>query len=349
MSQDLQPRFEPHAAGEMASMFDDVSGRYDFLNRVMTLGQDGAWREAMWRAVPEDAHVVLDLCTGSGVSLPGLRRPGRVVLGMDVSFQMLEVAQAQYGTSGWAPRIACSDAFRLPLRDGSLDAITIAFGVRNLRPRPAALAELARVLRPGGTLVVLEASAPAPGALHPFHAFWVRHMIPLFGRLSPDPSAYRYLSASIFEFGHGPEFVRDMAAQGFTLVREKAFLLGATRLWVARRGGAVGQNHAADSQAVRNARGESGENPQSPRGAPAVADEARAWLGVQALTSGALTAALGYAVYTWLNFRALLPLTEIQRFALWTLLIAGLVLFGARTVWLGLRFAAAGKGSDRVG
>lgn len=349
MSQDLQPRFEPHAATEMASMFDDVSGRYDFLNRVMTLGQDGAWRDAMWRAVPEDARVVLDLCTGSGVSLPGLRRPGRLVLGMDVSFQMLEVAQAQYGTTGWAPRLACSDAFRLPLRDGSLDAITVAFGVRNLRPRAAAMAELARVLRPGGTLVVLEASAPAPGPLRPFHAFWVRHMIPLFGRLSPDPSAYRYLSASIFEFGHGPQLVADMAGAGFTLAREKAFLLGATRLWVARRGGKVGQNHAGDFSAVRNARGDSGEIPQSASAAAAAADEARAWLGVQALTSAALTGALGYATWTWLNFRGLLPLTEFQKAALWTLLIAGLAIFGGRTVWLGLRFAAAGKGSDRVG
>ena len=70
-------------------MFDDVSGRYDLLNRIMSLGQDRAWREAMWRGVPEDAHAVLDLCTGSGVSLPGLRRPGRRVLAIDVSLRML--------------------------------------------------------------------------------------------------------------------------------------------------------------------------------------------------------------------------------------------------------------------
>lgn len=344
MSEDLQPRFEPHAANEMASMFDDVSGRYDFLNRVMTLGQDGAWREAMWRAVPGDARVVLDLCTGSGVSLPGLRRPGRTVLGMDVSFQMLEVAQAEQGSGGWAPRLACSDAFHLPLRDGALDAITIAFGVRNLRPRETAMAELARVLRAGGTLVVLEASAPAPGWLHPFHAFWVRHMIPLFGRLSPDPSAYRYLSASIFEFGHGPEFVRALEGAGFALVARRSFLLGATRLWVARRAGALGQNPAGDPTAVRNARQASGDSPQA-AAAPAVRPaEARSWLAAQAGVSAVLTLALMYGLAEWAKSQARLPLNDAQRFAGWLLLGLGIAVFAARTVWLGLKYAATEQG-----
>src|SRR5262245_62531553 len=122
-------------------MFDDVSGRYDLLNRIMSLGQDRAWRAAMWRSVPEDARAVLDLCTGSGVSLPGLRRPGRLVLGVDVSLRMLEIAAHAQGRSGWAPRLVCADGFRLPLPPGALDAITIAFGIRNLRPREEALTE----------------------------------------------------------------------------------------------------------------------------------------------------------------------------------------------------------------
>lgn len=349
MSEDLQPRFQPHAANEMASMFDDVSGRYDFLNRVMTLGQDGAWRQAMWNAVPGDARVVLDLCTGSGVSLSGLRRPGRTLLGMDVSFQMLEVAQAEMGTAGWAPRLACADAFHLPLRDGALDAITVAFGVRNLRPRVTALTELARAMRPGATLVVLEASAPAPGPLRPFHAFWVRHMIPLFGRLSPDPSAYRYLSASIFEFGHGPEFARDLSAAGFELVSGKAFLLGATRLWVARRTGKVGQNRATLPATVQAARQDSGDSPQGAPGEAARADEARTWLGAQAAVSAALTVTLAWALVTWAKYHDSLPLTGFQRSAGWVLLVLGLAVFAARTGWLALRFSAAGRGSSRIG
>src|SRR6185295_14545419 len=111
-------RFEPRAAREMACMFDDVSGRYDLINALMTLGQDGAWRAELAHQVPERARVVLDLCTGNGVSLRGLTRAGRLVLGMDVSLRMLERAALDLPGTGWAPRLACADAFQLPLRDG---------------------------------------------------------------------------------------------------------------------------------------------------------------------------------------------------------------------------------------
>ncbi len=337
-------RFEPHAARAMASMFDGVSARYDLLNRLMTLGQDGAWREAMARAVPGDARVVLDLCTGSGVSLTGLRRPGRTLLGMDVSLGMLEVAQAQQGTEGWAPRLACADGFRLPLRDGALDAVTVAFGIRNLRPRSASLPEIARVIRPGGLLVVLEATAPGPGPLRPLLAAYVRHGIPLLGRLSPDPSAYRYLSESIFEFGSGPEFEADLAAAGFTVVSRRAFLVGASRLWVARRGGALGQNPAAAARTVQAATGEAGETAHAARAGGADLGAPVAWLAAQAALSAALTVVLGWALAVWTKSYADLPLSPPQRTAGWVLLVAGLAGFGVRTVWLGLRLAAGARG-----
>jgi demethylmenaquinone methyltransferase/2-methoxy-6-polyprenyl-1,4-benzoquinol methylase len=332
-------RFEPHAARAMASMFDDVSGRYDLLNRVMTLGQDGAWREAMWRAVPADARVVLDLCTGSGVSLPGLRRPGRTVLGIDVSLAMLEVAQDEHGGPGWAPRLACADAFRLPLRDGALDAVTVAFGVRNLRPRVGALVEISRALKPGGVLVVLEATAPAPGPLAPAHGAWIRHVIPFAGRLSPDPTAYRYLSESIFEFGDGSAFERDLAAAGLEVAARRSFLLGATRLWVARRAGDVGQNRAASPAGVQNATAA----PAGDRPATIAAAGSRSWLGVATATSVALTAALAWGLVLWIKSNASLPLSPAQRLLGWGLLVIGLVVFGARSVWLGLRLGASAR------
>ncbi len=337
-------RFEPHAARAMASMFDDVSGRYDLLNRIMTLGQDRAWREAMWRGVPDDARVVLDLCTGSGVSLPGLRRPGRTVLGVDVSFAMLEAARDRHGGPGWSPRLACADAFRLPLRAGAVDAITVAFGVRNLRPRATALAELARVLRPGGVLSVLEATAPPPGPLRPLHHAWLRHVIPFAGRLSPDPTAYRYLSESIFEFGAGPEFERDLGAAGFRVEARTAFLLGATRLWVARRTGEAGRDAPGPSGPVRNAATSPNGTGEGGGSATERSAEARAWLGVAAITSSALTLALGWALGVWIKSNAELPLSGPQRAMGWTLLVAGLVVFGVRSVYYALRYAAAGRG-----
>ena len=336
-------RFQPHASTAMASMFDDVSGRYDLLNRVMTLGQDGAWREAMWSTVPADAHVVLDLCTGSGVSLPGLRRPGRVVLGVDISFAMLEVARDTHGGPGWAPRVACADAFHLPLRDGSVDAVTVAFGVRNLRPRVAGLAEIARVLRPGGTLSVLEAAAPGPGPLRAPHSFWVRHIIPLAGRLSPDPTAYRYLSESIFEFGAGPEFERDLAQAGLEVAGRRSFMLGATRLWVAHRGPVVGQNRVIAPAVVRDARSSGSAGAPRLEAADTMTAEVAGWRMAQAAIAGALTLALVWALGMWASVNADLPLTGFQRATGWSLLVISLLGFAVRCLWLLLRISAGTK------
>jgi demethylmenaquinone methyltransferase/2-methoxy-6-polyprenyl-1,4-benzoquinol methylase len=336
-------RFQPHASTAMASMFDDVSGRYDLLNRVMTLGQDGAWREAMWSTVPADAHVVLDLCTGSGVSLPGLRRTGRVVLGVDISLAMLEVARDTYGGAGWAPRVACADAFHLPLRNGSVDAVTVAFGVRNLRPRGEGLAEIARVLRPGGTLSVLEAAAPGPGPLYSMHSFWVRHVIPLAGRLSPDPTAYRYLSESIFEFGAGPEFERDLALAGLEVARRRSFMLGATRLWVAQRGPLVGQNRATARPTGQDARSAVSAGATRPEASGSSTAEAAGWQMAQAALAGALTLALGWALRMWASVNVDLRLTSFQRATGWTLLVIALVGFSLRTAWLLLRISVGAK------
>src|SRR5262249_50000858 len=110
-------RFRPHAADDMAEMFDQVTPHYDLLNTILSLGRDAAWRRAMTEAVPRDAHAVLDLCTGNGISLAGLRRPGRLVIGIDVSLGMLHAAAEAERRTGWAPRLVCADGFRLPLRD----------------------------------------------------------------------------------------------------------------------------------------------------------------------------------------------------------------------------------------
>ncbi len=277
-------------------MFDQVSPRYDLLNALMTLGRDGSWRRAMWAEVPEHATQVLDLCTGSGVSLPGLRRPGRLVIGADVSLRMLEVAAAETESAGWAPRLVAADAFRLPFSEATLDAVTVAFGMRNLRPRDAALRELSRVLKPGGVLVVLEAAAPRPGPFAPFHRFHLRHVVPLLGRLSPDPAAYAYLARSIEEFGSGETFERDLGAAGFTVPRTRSFLLGATRLWVAA---APGVQPARSSVAPRS---------ELPHPAAAGGAEWRWWIGVQLLLSTLLTVALVVAFVMFLNPRTSLAL-----------------------------------------
>jgi len=325
-------RFRPHAAPEMASMFDAVTARYDLINALMTLGQDGAWRAALAGAVPPRAITVLDLCTGNGVSLDGLTRPGRLVIGLDVSMGMLEDASTRLPARGWAPRLVCADAFHVPLRDASLDAVTIGFGIRNLRPRRAALEELRRGLAPGGVLAVLEASAPRPGWFAPFHRFHLRSIVPLLGRLSPDPSAYRYLSDSIFEFGDGLGFEADLKATGFRLVRSRSFLLGATRLWVA----------TAPAGALHDARSSRPDRGESPHAAADPGRRERGWPLVQLGLSVLLTGVIAIGLIRFAIAAKNLPLLGWQRFGLGALLVLGLVAFALRSLILAARSGRGG-------
>lgn len=314
----------------MAHMFDDVSGRYDLLNRLMTLGRDASWREAMAREVPDDARVVLDLCTGNGVSLEGLREPGRIAIGMDTSMLMLRQAVEAHGRAGWAPRFACADAFRIPLRDHAVDAITVAFGVRNLRPRVEALREMRRVLAPGGTLVVLEALAPSSGPLAPAHRLWVRRVIPLAGRLSPDPSAYEYLSRSIIEFGSAGAFSADLREAGFELIGFRSFMLGATGLWVAEP--SPGPAHRLQTARLGEvARG------RMPTRAALRSAEWRTWTAVQLAVSTLVFVGLLLAWFLYRNSSADMPLEFWQRRMAALLLGVAVVGFGLRSVLLAWR------------
>jgi hypothetical protein len=242
----------------------------------------------------------------------------------------------------------------LPLRSRSVDAATAAFGVRNLRPRGEALAELARVLRPGGVLAVLEAAAPRPGWFAPFHRFHLRHVIPLAGRLSDDPSAYQYLSRSIFEFGSGPEFESDLAAAGFELIARRSFLLGATRLWVGRLGGIPDQTWAGGAgrggASPTGAESPSNREPSLQFAMPEALSRSempqpggswdsgwRAWRVAQAVVSAAILAAL--LVAAWVCWRELpnLALPLWQRRGLVTLVGLAIAVFALRTVFLALR------------
>jgi len=325
----------PHAAHELSGMFDQVSDRYDFLNRVLSLGQDRAWREAMWASVPDDARAVLDLCTGTGSSLEGLRQPGRLVVGVDVSLEMLRIAGGDQRSTGWAPRLVCADGFHLPLADHSFDAITVAFGVRNLRPRRDALEEMRRVLVPGGRLIVLEATAPERGFTAPFHRFYLRHVVPFAGRLSRDPSAYSYLGQSILDFGSGERFEEDLGAASFTIAERRSFLLGATRLWVSHSKGGSGQSSAAlqDARSGRAIRG------ILPRPAGARGSEWRVWAGTQLVLSLALVAALVYGLWVVLNSGVRLPLAGWNRPLAIALLAGGALAFGLRALTLLARLA----------
>jgi demethylmenaquinone methyltransferase/2-methoxy-6-polyprenyl-1,4-benzoquinol methylase len=187
-------------SGEIRGMFGRIAHRYDLLNRVLSLGQDVLWRRALSRAVARSgARRVLDVCTGTADV--ALALPAEIqVLGTDFCLPML--ARGRRKVLGRRRRLPlfAGDALALPVATASVDAVTVAFGVRNFEDLGAGLTELIRVLRPGGWLFILEFSQPR-GPLAPLLGWWARTVPPRVGRwLSGDPEAYSYLPASVSTF-----------------------------------------------------------------------------------------------------------------------------------------------------
>jgi demethylmenaquinone methyltransferase/2-methoxy-6-polyprenyl-1,4-benzoquinol methylase len=181
------------------SMFDRIAPVYDLMNRVMTVGLDQRWRRLAVREVVWPGDRVLDACCGTGdLAVEAERRGGRVV-GLDFSPRMLERARLKSGTIEWVQ----GDALALPFSDGEFDAATVGFGVRNLEDLESGLRELARVLRSGGKVAVLEITRPR-GILRPFFRLWFDVLVPLAGKVLPGGKAYTYLPASVRRFP-GPE------------------------------------------------------------------------------------------------------------------------------------------------
>lgn len=225
------------------SMFGRIACRYDLANRLVSGGMDVRWRQklvaAVRRAQPRD---VLDLATGSGDVAFALSRglPARTeILGMDFCQPMLDQADAKKRAGGDKRysnvRFRCGDALALPLAEGSFDALTISFGLRNLADRPRGLGEMRRVLRPGGHLFVLEFSQPHR-AFRPFYFFYLRRLLPrIAGAVTGDRAAYRYLNNTIEEFP-GPEALsREIRAAGFSQVSAQGMTFGTVALHVAQR------------------------------------------------------------------------------------------------------------------
>ena len=198
------------APDAVRAMFDRIAPVYDAMNRTMTLGLDRRWRRAAAEAVVRYGDRVLDACCGTGDLAIAAKEAGGSVTGLDFSPRMLERARAKSREIEWVQ----GDLLALPFDDASFDAATVGFGVRNLDDLELGLAELRRVLRPGGRLAILEITQPR-GVLAPFYRLWFDRLVPLLGRVLPGGSAYTYLPASVRRFP-GPE---DLAA----LLREAGF------------------------------------------------------------------------------------------------------------------------------
>lgn len=174
-------------------MFDRIAWRYDLLNSVLTFGLDRYWRRAALRAAHiEPGDVVLDLAAGTGELCRLAMKRGAVLLGVDLSAGMLAVARRRADCA-----LIQADAEALPIPDGSVDAVTCGFALRNFVALEPVLAEAARVLRPGGRLVLLDVAGPRNAFVAAGHAAYFRHVVPLIGALVSDREAYAYLPASV--------------------------------------------------------------------------------------------------------------------------------------------------------
>jgi demethylmenaquinone methyltransferase / 2-methoxy-6-polyprenyl-1,4-benzoquinol methylase len=198
-------RSDADFSAEVRGMFDRIAGVYDLMNTAMTAGLHHGWRtRAADRAELSEGDSALDLCCGTGDLALELRArvgaSGRVV-GADFSERMLELANEKALQRG-LPDVTFewADALELPYSDASFDAVTVGFGVRNLADLDAGVGEMARVLRPGGRLVILEITQPQKPPLSTFFSLWFDRIVPLLGRFAGDPEAYSYLPESVRSF-----------------------------------------------------------------------------------------------------------------------------------------------------
>jgi len=208
------------APDAVRTMFDRIAPVYDAMNRVMTVGLDLRWRRLAAAAVVRPGDRVLDAACGTGdLALADAEAGAREVVGVDFSPRMLERARRKAPAIEWVQ----GDLLALPFPDGSFDAATVGFGVRNVADLERSLRELRRVLRPGGQLAVLEITRPR-GALRPFFGLWFERFVPLLGRALPGGGAYAYLPASVRRFPPSEELAELLVRCGFADVSFK--LLG---------------------------------------------------------------------------------------------------------------------------
>jgi demethylmenaquinone methyltransferase/2-methoxy-6-polyprenyl-1,4-benzoquinol methylase len=225
----------------IAGMFDAIAGRYDLLNHVLSAGLDRRWRAKAVASLDltEDDRL-LDLCTGTGdlavSALNGKRgAPGRVI-GIDFAFQMLRVAQAKLHRLHLDVPLLQADAVRLPLSSDVVDAVTIAFGIRNVADRAGACREVFRVLKPGGRVAMLELGIPTLWGLRAAYMWYFRRVLPLIGAIvAGHAEAYTYLPESVGAFPAPELFARQMGSVGFERVRSTQLALGIVYLYEARK------------------------------------------------------------------------------------------------------------------
>ncbi len=205
---------------EVAQMFDNISSNYDFLNHFLSLGIDKLWRKkAVKQLRNSNSEIILDLATGTGdFAIASLALKPKKIIGMDISAGMLEVGKKKMKKRAFDHIIEMQlgDSENMPFEDASFDAITVGFGVRNYENLEKGLAEMLRVLKPGGKAVILEFSKPKTFPIKQLFGFYSKTLIPFFGKyISKDKRAYNYLPESVAVFPEGDAFCAVLQKVGY--------------------------------------------------------------------------------------------------------------------------------------
>ena len=223
--------------GEVAAMFDKVAPRYDLLNDVLSFGQDRWWRKVVAKAVgARSGERVLDLAAGTGTSSVTFTAEGAACVACDFSLGMLRAGTERLADQPGRVRFVAGDALRLPFGDQVFDAVTISFGLRNVADPDAALAEMFRVTRTGGRLVICEFGHLPSARLDAIYGRYLMAALPAVARrLSPAGDAYEYLAESIRDWPSREELAQRMGGAGWSAVRWRDLTLGVVTVHTARR------------------------------------------------------------------------------------------------------------------
>ncbi|WP_026914351.1 bifunctional demethylmenaquinone methyltransferase/2-methoxy-6-polyprenyl-1,4-benzoquinol methylase UbiE [Christiangramia portivictoriae] len=225
---------------QVEQMFDNISGNYDGLNRVISMGTDVSWRKKVVAAVAAtNPESILDIATGTGDLAIQMANTGASrIVGLDLSEGMLSVGRKKIAAKNLSIDIEMvqGDSENLPFEDRSFDAITVAFGVRNFENLDLGLSEIFRVLKPGGIFVVLETSVPTRFPFKQGYKIYSSMILPAIGKLfSKDKDAYSYLSESAASFPYGKKFNNILSKTGFTNVRDLPQTMGVSTIYIASK------------------------------------------------------------------------------------------------------------------
>lgn len=225
---------------QVGGMFDRISRKYDFLNHFLSLGIDKGWRKKAIDSL-KDIHPkqILDVATGTGdLAIEALRLHPDLVTGIDISKGMLEIGRKKIADKGLTDKIKCAlgDSEALQFPENYFDAVTCAYGVRNFENLEKGLREMARVLRSGGMVSILEFSRPHKFPVKQFYSFYFRNILPTLGNIvSKDKTAYTYLHDSAVSFPDGGAFCNILKECGFTAIKTRPLTFGITTLYIATK------------------------------------------------------------------------------------------------------------------